>query len=202
LPGVALYTVFTPSVRRVALFVGRLALDRPPGVNRDMDERRVPFLIEGPSFAAGRPEAAAIDAFRSEIFEADALFLFDYWLAKCTGTGVPRKILIDPAELPNLLPALYIEEWDDERRQSRKRSGPGRRRPRDGRGERAVEAVRPLQLPRAAPHALRLHPGTRGQGPQAYGGSDLADAGRIGECLDHRYDLVLVTGFPAVRGPS
>jgi hypothetical protein len=106
-------------VCRIPLFDARLALDRPPGVNRDMGERRVPFLIEGPSFAADLPEAAAIEDFRSEIFNADAVFLFDYWLSKCTGTGIPRKALIDPAEVPNLLPAIYIEEWDDERRQSR-----------------------------------------------------------------------------------
>ena len=84
-----------------------------------MGERAVPFLIKGPSFAAGRPEAGAIDAFRSEIFDAEAVFLFDYWLSRCGESGIPDKALIDPVELPNLLHALYIEEWDDERRQSR-----------------------------------------------------------------------------------
>jgi hypothetical protein len=84
-----------------------------------MDARAVPFLIKGPSFATGRPEAAEIDAFRSEIFNADAVFLFDYWLSQGTESGIPEKARIDPVKLPNLLRALYIEEWDDERRQSR-----------------------------------------------------------------------------------
>ncbi len=84
-----------------------------------MGERAVPFLIKGPSFSAGIPEAAAIDAFRSEIFDSGAVFLFDYWLSRCGESGVPDKTRIDPVELPNLLHALYIEEWDDERRQSR-----------------------------------------------------------------------------------
>jgi hypothetical protein len=84
-----------------------------------MGERAVPFLIKGPSFAAGLPEAATIEAFRSEIFKADAIFLFDYWVSQCSASGIPSKDQIDPVKLPNLLPAIYIEEWDDQRRQSR-----------------------------------------------------------------------------------
>jgi len=79
----------------------------------------IPFLIKGPSFSAGMPGASEIDAFRSQLSDADATAFLDYWLVKCSETDIPRKADIDPIELPRLLPAIYIEEWDEKERQSR-----------------------------------------------------------------------------------
>jgi len=79
----------------------------------------IPFLIKGPSFSAGMPEDAEIDAFRSQLSDEDATAFLDYWLVKCSDADIPGKADIDPIELPRLLPAIYIEEWDDNERQSR-----------------------------------------------------------------------------------
>jgi hypothetical protein len=79
----------------------------------------IPFLIKGPSFSAGMPEQAEIDAFRDALFNADAIAFLDYWLTRCAASGLPEKSAIDPIELPRLLSAIYIEEWNEEQRQSR-----------------------------------------------------------------------------------
>lgn len=86
-----------------------------------MSARTVPFLVKGPSFSSGVPRALEIDEFRGVLPNPDAVVFFDYWLAKCPETGVPDKADIDPVELPRLLHAIYIEEWDKEKQQSRLR---------------------------------------------------------------------------------
>ena len=79
----------------------------------------VPFLVKGPSYAEGTPAAAEIARFRAAIDDAGALAFFDYWVSKC-GTGViPEKDRMDPVEIPGLLPAVFIEEWDSPAGQSR-----------------------------------------------------------------------------------
>jgi PAS domain len=84
-----------------------------------VSELTIPFLVEGPSFSAGIPEKSEIDGFRCQLTNADATAFLDYWLAKCSETGIPEKADIDPIEMPRLLSAIYIEEWDKEQRQSR-----------------------------------------------------------------------------------
>ncbi len=84
-----------------------------------MSASSIPFLIEGPSFATGMAGEAEIDAFRAALSNDDAVMFFDYWLARCTEAGIPAKADIDPIELPRLLHAIYIEEWDRDSRQSR-----------------------------------------------------------------------------------
>lgn len=84
-----------------------------------MSESDIPFLVVGPSFAAGRAGQAEIDAFRAALSNDDAAIFFDYWLARCSDTDIPAKADIDPIELPHLLSAIYIEEWDEESQQSR-----------------------------------------------------------------------------------
>lgn len=79
----------------------------------------IPFLIKGPSFSDGKPGAPEIDEFRTGLSNRDAVALFDYWLARCGRTAIPDKADIDATELPRLLHAVYIEEWDEELRQSR-----------------------------------------------------------------------------------
>jgi len=79
----------------------------------------VPFLVKGPSFSAGLVGELEIDEFRALLPNPDAVSFFDYWLAKCSDTGIPEKADIDPIELPRLLHAIYIEEWDAETQQSR-----------------------------------------------------------------------------------
>ena len=83
--------------------------------------RNVPFLVKGPSFSSGLPGAPEIDEFRGALPDPDAVAFFDHWRAKCSEAGVPDKADIDPVELPRLLHAIYIEEWDKEKRQSRLR---------------------------------------------------------------------------------
>jgi hypothetical protein len=80
---------------------------------------KVPFLIKGPSFSTGTAGEAEIDEFRAALSNADAVAFFDYWLARCSQADIPGKANIDPIELPRLLHAIYIEEWDKEYRQSR-----------------------------------------------------------------------------------
>ena len=84
-----------------------------------MDDSTVPFLIRGPSFLAGFPDIAEVESFRQEVFDADALSLFDLWISRCSAEDIPTKDHIDPIELPALLPRIYIEEWDSNRKQSR-----------------------------------------------------------------------------------
>lgn len=84
-----------------------------------MSPLAIPFLVKGPSFSAGLPEASEIDEFRTVLPEADALAFFDYWLARCNAAGLPAKAEIDPVALPRLLHAIYIEEWDEDQQQSR-----------------------------------------------------------------------------------
>ena len=87
----------------------------------ETDDRAVPFLIKGPSFSSGVPSATEVESFRQELFGADALSLFGYWISKCSADDIPRKDQIDPVDLPKLLSRIYIEEWDQEQRQSRLR---------------------------------------------------------------------------------
>ncbi len=84
-----------------------------------MNAHTIPFLIKGPSFAGGRPCARQLDGFRDALADPDALAFFDYWLSRCGEAGLPAKAEIDPCELPGLLHAIYIEEWDGQRQQSR-----------------------------------------------------------------------------------
>jgi len=84
-----------------------------------MDNQIVPFLIKGPSFLEGFPDMAEVESFRQEIFDADALSLFEYWISKCSEEAIPTKNEIDPVDLPKLLNRIYIEEWDAEWQQSR-----------------------------------------------------------------------------------
>ena len=84
-----------------------------------MSAPAIPFLIKGPSFATGLAEETGIDAFRAALSNSDATAFFDYWLARCSEAGIPEKADIDPIELPRLLHAIYIEEWDQDSRQSR-----------------------------------------------------------------------------------
>ncbi len=79
----------------------------------------IPFLIKGPSFSAGMAGELENGAFRAALSDSDASAFFDYWLARCSKAGIPEKADIDPIELPRLLHAIYIEEWDQESRQSR-----------------------------------------------------------------------------------
>ena len=84
-----------------------------------MSALTVPFLVKGPSFSAGLPEEPEIAEFRGVLPNPDAVTFFEYWLAKCPETGIPDKTDIDPIELPRLLHAIYIEEWDEKKQQSR-----------------------------------------------------------------------------------
>lgn len=79
----------------------------------------VPFLVKGPSYATGRPAEAEIDQFRAAVDDAEALAFFDYWLSKCGEGDIPDKSRMDPVEIPRLLSAVFIEEWDPPARQSR-----------------------------------------------------------------------------------
>ncbi len=79
----------------------------------------VPFLVKGPSFAKGLPDEAETAQFRAAIGEPGALAFFDYWVAKCGAADIPEKIQIDPIEIPKLLTAMFIEEWDALAGQSR-----------------------------------------------------------------------------------
>ena len=79
----------------------------------------VPFLVKGPSFAEGMPDEAETAQFRAAIGDAGALAFFDYWIAKCSADEIPAKIQIDPIEIPKLLTAMFIEEWDSLAGQSR-----------------------------------------------------------------------------------
>jgi len=79
----------------------------------------VPFLVKGPSFAEGMPDQAETAQFRAAIGDAGALAFFDYWIAKCSADEIPAKIQIDPIEIPKLLSAMFIEEWDPLAGQSR-----------------------------------------------------------------------------------
>ncbi len=84
-----------------------------------MSALTIPFLIKGPSFSAGMVGELENGEFRAALSNADAAAFFDYWLARCSKTGIPEKADIDPIELPRLLHAIYIEEWDQECQQSR-----------------------------------------------------------------------------------
>ena len=84
-----------------------------------MSALTIPFLIKGPSFSAGMAGELENGEFRAALPNADASAFFDYWLARCSKAGIPEKADIDPIELPRLLHAIYIEEWDQESRQSR-----------------------------------------------------------------------------------
>jgi len=79
----------------------------------------VPFLVKGPSFAAGMPEEPEVARFRTAIDDAGALAFFDYWTEKCGANDIPGKAQIDPIEIPKLLSAMFIEEWDPRAGQSR-----------------------------------------------------------------------------------
>jgi hypothetical protein len=79
----------------------------------------IPFLLKGPCFAAGFPPDIEIKRFRDQIANRKALAFFDYWISKCPENDIPSKQRIDPVEIPKLLSALFIEEWDAELRQSR-----------------------------------------------------------------------------------
>lgn len=79
----------------------------------------VPFLVKGPSYAEGIPATADIARFRDAIGDAGAVAFFDYWTSKCSTGDIPEKARIDPIEIPRLLPAIFIEEWDPQARQSR-----------------------------------------------------------------------------------
>lgn len=73
----------------------------------------------GPSYAEGIPATADISRFRDAIGDAGALALFDYWASKCSADDIPDKARIDPIEIPHLLSAIFIEEWDELAGQSR-----------------------------------------------------------------------------------
>jgi hypothetical protein len=79
----------------------------------------IPFLLKGPCCAAGVPSGSEIERFRGQIANREALTFFDYWISKCSGNDMPRKERIDPVEIPELLSAMFIEEWDAELQQSR-----------------------------------------------------------------------------------
>lgn len=79
----------------------------------------VPFLVQGPSYANGRPAAEEIAPFRAAIGDAGALAFFDYWASKCSAQGIPERAQVDPVEIPRLLPAIFIEAWDPVAEQSR-----------------------------------------------------------------------------------
>ena len=53
-----------------------------------------------------------IERFRGQIANREALTFFNYWISKCSGNDMPRKERIDPIEIPELLSAMFIEEWD------------------------------------------------------------------------------------------
>jgi hypothetical protein len=79
----------------------------------------VPFLVKGPSFAQGMPDAAEIAQLRAAIGDAGGVAFFDYWAGKCGADDIPVKSQIDPIEIPKLLAAMFIEEWDPIAGQSR-----------------------------------------------------------------------------------
>ena len=79
----------------------------------------VPFLVRGPSYAEGVPDEAEIARFRDAIRDDGALAFFDYWASKCGAGDIPDKTSIDPIEIPRLLSAIFIEEWDAAAGQSR-----------------------------------------------------------------------------------
>lgn len=80
---------------------------------------RKEFIVKGPSFAQELPPELEIRQFREAITDDRALSLFDYWLSKCPGTGVPDKSTIDPLDFPKLLDGIFMEEWDAELEQSK-----------------------------------------------------------------------------------
>lgn len=82
------------------------------------NNRAVPFLVKGPSFSEGIPAKAEIDRFRQQVFNGAAQRLFDTWIRKCPSEGVPNKVDIDPAEFPELLDRIYMEDWNEDRQQS------------------------------------------------------------------------------------
>jgi hypothetical protein len=79
----------------------------------------VPFLVKGPSFAEGMPDETEVARFRAAIGHAGALAFFDYWASKFGADDIPIKTQIDPIEIPKLLSAMFIEEWDSLAGQSR-----------------------------------------------------------------------------------
>ena len=79
----------------------------------------MPFIIKGPSFADGAPSCEELGAFREKIPDSNAVALFDYWLSKLSGDGLPHRSQLDPTEIPRLLTGIFVEEWDDEHQQSR-----------------------------------------------------------------------------------
>ncbi len=75
-------------------------------------------LIAAPPFGAG-DDPAVLSDFRARIGDAGGRRVFDYYTGLVARHGLAVKEHFDPLSLPDLLPALYIEEWDAAAEQSR-----------------------------------------------------------------------------------
>jgi len=73
--------------------------------------------IAGP--AAKDADASSYSAFRDHLPSGEMVRLFDYWLELVRVNGFGIKGRIDPIELADLLPFLYLEEWDHASEQSK-----------------------------------------------------------------------------------
>ena len=75
-------------------------------------------LTTGPAASKTMPRDQYND-FRAKIESADARRLFDYWLGLVLENGLEIKHLVDPLSVPDLLPSMYLEEWDHPTAQSK-----------------------------------------------------------------------------------
>lgn len=64
----------------------------------------------GPSFSCGMPKDTAIAAFRQRLRTPVARDFHDYWLSKCTKSGIPGRNAVRPTEIKHILSSLLI--WD------------------------------------------------------------------------------------------
>ncbi len=60
--------------------------------------------------AEREPETVSPEAFRARLGEGRIAQIFDYWDGKRAGGGLPARDAIDPAEIPRLLPWVYLLE--------------------------------------------------------------------------------------------
>ena len=74
-------------------------------------------FLAGP--ALGNADRPAFSVFRTHLPDAAMCRLFDYWLDLVEANGPTVKHLIDPVALADLLPHIYMEEWDHPTAQSK-----------------------------------------------------------------------------------
>lgn len=120
-------------------------------------KKAVPEPAEGaagihtaPAFQRGG-DVTNLENFRAAVADDGAMRLFDYWTGLVAEHGLAIKAMVDPVAVPDLLPRIYIEEWDAELGQSRMRL--------TGEFLRDLAGVNLLGLPvekHAAPEALAV----------------------------------------------